>query len=361
MRILHVLPSLSPGGMERLVIQLAADATARGDNVTVAAGAGTWMTRVEQAGARYVKLPATSRNASFAMVAAAARLARCVRQVNPDVVHAHNVRATALARLALAGTASPGVLMPTLHGVAPGDYSAASRILRRTARRVIACSPSVARSLGAAGFPADRIDVITNGAALQPARPARRAALRASLALGEEPLVIGIGRLVKQKDWPVFIAAASRIDGACFAIAGDGPLREELTMLARGSGNRVRFLGLVDDIAALIGLAACVVTTSSWEGLPLTLLEALSLGVPVVATAVDGVADVVPPAAALLVPAGDPGAVSHAVSRVLTESDLAANLRREALAAAPGWGPERMLRMYQKAYQAARTGEPRWA
>ena len=360
MRILHVLPSLSPGGMERLVIQLAAEATARGDDVTVAAGAGTWITRAEQAGARYVKLPATSRSASFAMVAAAARLAQCIRRVKPDVVHAHNVRATALARAALTGAASRGVLVPTLHGVAPGDYPAACRILRRTARRVIACSPSVGRSLGAAGFPADRIDVITNGAALAPAPPERRAALRASLALGEEPLVIGIGRLVKQKDWPVFIAAADRIQEACFAIAGDGPLREELAMLARGSGNRVLFLGVVDDIAALIGLAACVVTTSAWEGLPLTLLEALSLGAPVVATAVDGVTDVVPPAAALLVPAGDPGAVSQAVSRILTDGDLAANLRREALAAAPGWGPAHMLRMYQKAYQAAWTGEPRW-
>ena len=65
--------------------------------------------------------------------------------------------------------------------------------------------------------------------------------------------------------------------------------------LAEASGGRVRFVGLVDDIAALVGLASCVVSTSSWGGLPLTLLEALSLGVPVVATAVDGVTDVVPP------------------------------------------------------------------
>jgi glycosyltransferase involved in cell wall biosynthesis len=185
--------------------------------------------------------------------------------------------------------------------------------------------------------------------------------MRSSLALGEEPVVVGIGRLVKQKNWPVFIAAASRIDGACFAIAGDGPLREELAMLARDCGNRVLFLGVIEDIAALIGLAACVVTTSAWEGLPLTVLEALSLGTPVVATAVDGVIDVVPPTAALLVPADDPGAVSQAVSRILTDGDLAADLRREALAAAPAWGPARMLGMYQKAYEAARTGEPRWA
>ncbi len=135
--------------------------------------------------------------------------------------------------------------------------------------------------------------------------------------------------------------------------------------LAAASGGRVRFVGLIDDVAALLGLACCVVFTSSWEGLPLTLLEALSLGVPAVATAVDGVTDVVPPGAALLVPPGDPQAVAGAVARVLSDDGLAADLRREALAAAPRWGPERMLAEYRQAYRAAaaralpaRAGQP---
>ena len=84
----------------------------------------------------------------------------------------------------------------------------------------------------------------------------RQAALRAALQLGSGPLVVGIGRLVEQKSWPVFIEAADRLEGPSFAVAGDGPLRQELTDLARRSGNRVRFLGVVDDIAALVGLAS---------------------------------------------------------------------------------------------------------
>jgi glycosyltransferase involved in cell wall biosynthesis len=94
--------------------------------------------------------------------------------------------------------------------------------------------------------------------------------------------------------------------------------------------------------------------------LPLTLLEALSLGAPVVATAVDGVTDLVPPAAALLVAPGDPAAVSEAISRVLTDDDLATNLRRNALAAAPSWGLQGMLDRYRNAYRAAVEGKPRW-
>jgi len=366
MRILHVLSSLAPGGMEQMVVQLAADAVAHGDSVTVASGPGEWVDRVRAAGAGYVALPATSRSTSVSMAAATAtavaRLSGCIRELRPQVLHVHNVRAAALARLALTGTRHRAVLVPTLHGIAPGDYVGASRVLRRAARRVIACAPSVGRSLQAAGFPAERIDVITNGAALRPAGLARQAELQAALGLGGAPLVVGIGRLVEQKNWPVFIATAGRLDrAAAFAVAGDGPLRQELEQEARRFGDRVRFLGMIDDIAALVGLAACVVSTSAWEGLPLTLLEALSLGVPVVAPAIDGITDVVPPSAALLVAPGDPAAVSQAISRVLDDASVAADLRRHALAAAPGWGPERMLDRYRGAYRAAWAGEPHWA
>ena len=357
MRILHVLPSLSPGGMERLVIQLAADATGRGDSVVVAAGPGAWAGELARVGAVHVELPATARGTAFSMTAATACLARCMRRMRPHLVHAHNVRATALARLALVGVHHRTVLMTTVHGVAPSEYGAASRVLRLVAGRVIACAPSVARSLETAGFPGSRIDVITNGAALRPASRQRQEDLRASLQLGLAPLVIGIGRLVEQKNWPVFIEAASSLAGPSFAVAGDGQLRAELTALARRSGNRVRFLGVVDDIAALVGLASCVVSTSTWEGLPLTLLEALSLGVPVVATAVDGITDLVPASAALLVAPGDPAAVSAAISRVLADNDLAADLRRNALAAAPSWGPESMLDSYRRAYLTALAGK----
>jgi glycosyltransferase involved in cell wall biosynthesis len=355
-----VLPSLSPGGMERLAVQLAEDATRHGDIVVVASAPGAWMEKVTAAGAEYVALPATSRGALVGMAAAAGRLAQCIRRLRPHVVHSHNVRATALARLALLAAHHRAALVPTVHGLDPSDYIAASRVLSQTARRVIACAPAVARSLQAAGFPGDRIDIITNGAALRPADLKRQANLRQSLALGNAALVVGIGRLVEQKNWPVFIEAASRLKGPSFVVAGEGPLKQQLMGLASRRGSQVRFLGLVDDIPALVGIASCVVSTSDWEGLPLAVLEALSLGAPVVATAVDGITELVPPEAALMVPPGDPAAVSAAVSRILTDDDLAASLRVAALAAAPAWRPERMLSQYRSAYHAAADGKPRW-
>lgn len=360
MKILHVLPGLTPGGMERLVVQLVQDAAAHGDNVVVASGPGAWVEKVTAAGAEHVALPATTRGAAFGMAAATARLAQCVRRLHPRVVHSHNVRATVLARLALAVAHHRAALVPTLHGVSPRDYRMASRVLSCTTGRVIACAPSVSRSLQAAGFPRDRIDVITNGALLRPAGHEREADLRRSLALGQASLVLGIGRLVEQKNWPVFIEAAGHLSGPVFAVAGEGSLKQQLVDLARRHGSPVRFLGAVDDIAALVGLSACVVSTSDWEGLPLALLEALSLGTPVVATAVDGVTDVVPPRAALLVPPGDAAAVSAAVSRILADDGFAARLRQEALAAASAWRPERMLGQYRSAYLAAAAGRTPW-
>jgi glycosyltransferase involved in cell wall biosynthesis len=361
MRILHVLPSLAPGGMERLVIQLTADATVHGDGVVVASAPGAWVGKVVEAGAAHVALPATSRRSPFGLATATALLARCIRQVRPHVVHTHNVRATVLARVAIVLSQHRAVLVPTLHGLAPSDYAGARRILHLTTVRVIACAPSVAHSLEAAGFPGARIDVITNGAALRPAGDQRQADLRVALQLGSAPLVVGIGRLVEQKNWPVFIEAAGRLEGPAFVVAGDGPLRHELTDLARRSGNRVRFVGMVDDIAALMGMASCMVSTSTWEGLPLTLLEALSLGVPVVATAVQGATDLMPPTAALFVPPGDSTAVAEAISKILADDGLAMQLRNNALIAAPRWDTDQMLDRYRNAYNAACADEARWA
>jgi glycosyltransferase involved in cell wall biosynthesis len=220
---------------------------------------------------------------------------------------------------------------------------------------VIACAPAVGRSLLSAGFPARRLEVITNGVAVEPPSEAELAAARRRFAVSRRPLVVGIGRLVTQKAWPTLIEAARWLQDVDVLVAGDGPLRAELEAAAATAGNRVRFVGPVERPAALVGLARCVVATAAWEGLPLALLEALTLGAPVVATAVDGVADVVPPDAAMLVPPGDPVAVAAAVNRVLAEPELAARLSRAARDVSGAWALEEMLARYRARYAACVT------
>ncbi|HEV8650813.1 MAG TPA: glycosyltransferase family 4 protein [Actinomycetes bacterium] len=354
MRLLLVVAAMRPGGAERIVVQLAADAVRRGDAVTVASASGPWVEQVRAAGAQHELVPLDQRSAP-ATLRAAGRLAAVLRRFRPEVVHAQNVRATLAAALALARPGRRAALLTTLHGLAPADYPAAARLLRLAGGTVIACAPAVGRSLLAAGFPAGRLEVITNGAAVEwPSEP-ELAAVRQRFAVGSRPLVVGIGRLVAQKAWPTLVEAARHIRDADVLVAGDGPLRAELEATAAAAGDRVRFVGAVERPAALVGLARCVVSTSAWEGLPLALLEALTLGAPVVATAVDGVADVVPPDAALLVPPGDPAAVAAAVNRVLTEPGLAERLSRAARGASGAWALDTMLARYRERYAACVT------
>lgn len=359
MRLLLVVAAMRHGGAERIVVQLAGDAVRRGDAVTVASAGGPWVEQVRAAGACHALVPLDRRSVP-ATLGAAGRLAVVVRRFRPEVVHAQNVRAAVAAAAALA-LASPGrrpALLTTLHGLAPQDYPAAARLLRLAGSTVIACAPAVGRSLLAAGFPAGRLEVVTNGVAVAPPSDAELGAARRRFAVGSRPLVVGIGRLVAQKAWPTLIEAARQLEDVDVLVAGDGPLRAELEAAAAAAGDRVRFVGPVERPAALVGLACCVVSTAAWEGLPLALLEALTLGAPVVATAVDGVADVVPADAAVLVPPGDPAAVAAAVNRVLAEPALAGRLSRAARAASGAWALDTMLASYRARYAACLTAPP---
>lgn len=354
MRLLLIIAELGYGGAERIVAQLAMDATGRGDQVAVASAGGPLTRQLDRAGIRHHQVALRSRSA-LATLAGAGQLVGVLRGFRPHVVHAHNVRATAAASLARHALHRRPALLTTLHGVAPGDYLAAARTLRLAGGTVIACAPAVGRSLLAAGFPARRLSVVNNGAALEPAPAHEQAALRAWLGITDRPLVVGLGRLVAQKSWATLVEAAMEIRRADIVVAGDGPLRAELEA---AGGGRVRFAGVVENPAALLGLASCVVSTSVWEGLPLGLLEALSLGLPVVATAVDGVRDVVPPESAILVPAGDPAAVAAAVNRVIEEPGLAEQLSRAARQATAAFQPAAMLAGYRVHYAAA---QPSWS
>jgi glycosyltransferase involved in cell wall biosynthesis len=348
-RLLHVIAAMRPGGAERIVVQLAADSVARGDDVVVASSGGAWVPRLEAAGADHVSIPLPGRS-NLNVLRAAGPLLLLLRRFRPHVVHSHNVGVTVAVRLAMLASGVRPALLTTVHGLAPEDYRHGARLLRLAGCRVVACAPSVARSLAAGGFPLDGIEVITNGAALTPAGPDRLDAVRAAFGVGDRPLVVGIGRLVPQKAWWTLIAAARELPGVDVVVAGDGPLRADLEGASQALGGAVRFLGAVEDPAALLGLARCLVSTSTWEGLPLAVLEALSLGVPTVATAVDGVCDVVPADAAVLVPPNDPPAVAAAVRRVLGDSGVAEQLSRRGRLASGGWSPETMLAGYRRTY-----------
>jgi glycosyltransferase involved in cell wall biosynthesis len=179
------------------------------------------------------------------------------------------------------------------------------------------------------------VSVLPNPAPELPLLPSRDV-VRAELGLDGAVLAFA-GRLGPQKALGVALEALAAVPGVTLAIAGDGPDRAELERRARelGLDGRARFLGSVsrEGVLRLFRAADASVLSSSWENFPHTVVEALAVGSPVIATAVGGVPEVVRDGEnGLLVPSGDADALAGAIRRFFADDDL----RRRLAAAAPG-------------------------
>jgi glycosyltransferase involved in cell wall biosynthesis len=195
-----------------------------------------------------------------------------------------------------------------------------------------------ARRMGAADA---RLGQVAAPAVALPARSPDQ--VRADLGAGDRPLVLAVGRLAPQKAYDILLDAAARwrarIPQPLVLIAGEGPQRPLLQARIDADGLPVRLLGHRTDVADLLAAADVVVLTSRWEARALIAQEALQAGRPLVATAVGGVPDLVGDAA-LLVPYGDPDAISQAVSSVLDNPEIAKRLSEVGRAQAVSWADE---------------------
>jgi glycosyltransferase involved in cell wall biosynthesis len=343
----------STGGTARHVRMLAAGCGARGVRVEVfgpaqtdrdfafgGAAPGVGFTGVEIADRP--RLPGDLR--------AIGRLRRLFRAWRPDVVHAHGLRAGALAAIAVAFARTAEdrpALVVTVHNAPPAGgvtgaiYRVLELIVARNADSVLCVSADLEDRLRAAG--ARRV-----GRAVVPAAAPSlagdvsaetRATLRAEF--GADPgqaIVLAVGRLAAQKGFGVLLDAAARWGGIrpapLLVIAGQGPLAAELQARAASLGLTVRFPGHRPDVPALLSAADVFVLPSVWEGQALILQEALRAGVPVVATRVGGNPELTGEDAAILVPPGDARRLAEAVRAVLGDPALAARLRAAAAARA---------------------------
>jgi glycosyltransferase involved in cell wall biosynthesis len=294
-------------------------------------------------GADFRPVEISAGTAPLADARAVAALRRAT--ADADLVHAHGLRAGLVAAAArrLAGSRTPLVL--TLHNALPERGGALRRVLAtaeratvRAADLVLAASADLAanaRRLGAADV---RVAPVAAPPLPPPARD--RAAVRAELGVaGDRPLVVAVGRLHPQKGYDVLLDAAARWDGAAaplVAIAGDGPLHDELAARIRARELPVVLLGRRDDVADLLGAADLCVLPSRWEARSLTAQEALRSGTPLVATRTGGLPELLGDAAEL-VPAGDAAALADAVLHVLSDPARAAALAEAGRRRAAGW------------------------
>jgi glycosyltransferase involved in cell wall biosynthesis len=325
MRVLHVISEMGAGGAETLVAGMVTRGEEYGWVSAVACGGGFRADALAADGFATFPVP-LARRSKAGVLRAAWAVRRAVTRFRPDVVLAHNVGASLVARLALGGRRRP--LLTVFHGVADADYAAAARILRRTSRRVVAVSPATADRLAGAGLP--RPVVIRN--AVFPRPPVfGRAEVRASLGVADRtPVALCLARLEPQKRHDVLLDAWAALEGdAVLWLAGDGSLRADLERRAEALDGRVRFLGTRADVPDLLAAADLTVLTSDWEGLPLAVLESLAAGRPVVATDVGGVGEVLAAGGGSVVPPGDPAATAAALNTLLFDRDA-----RDAAAAA---------------------------
>jgi glycosyltransferase involved in cell wall biosynthesis len=280
-------------------------------------------------GAEHVHVPRSSDP-----VAVAALRTACA---NADLVHAHGLHASFRAVLALSGRRTPLVVTWHSRAWAEGPRAHLLRVLERrvvrTAAVVLGTSSDLvdraretgARDarLGAVGLPGQRRPAVPD-----PLRPK----VLAELGATGRPLLLAVGSLERHRGYDVLLDAARAwrdLDPVpLVVIAGEGPLRPELQRRIEDEDLPVRLVGHRDDVPQLLAAADLALLTSRWESRSVLAQEALYARVPLVATRVGGIPDLVGDAAEL-VPYGDPEALAATVVRLLADPE-----RREELAAA---------------------------
>lgn len=346
MRLLHVIQELETGGAERVVVALVRASRAAGHEVAVAAAPGAF---ARDLGVERYPIPLVRRRLSHLALAAWA-VNRARRAFRPDLLHAHNPAMAGATSVASRRGRRPRALV-TVQGVPDEDYPKSARVLRLAGLPVVACGPGVAAALAEHGLQV-RATIVNSVPPAVP--PADRAALADEWRLPDgQRLIVAVGRLVPQKNHALAIRALPHVPDAVLAIVGGGPLREQLERVADEAGvrGRVVFAGVRSDARAVMGAADAVVLPSRWEGLPLTGLEALAAGTPLVATAVRGIQElVVDGESALVVPPDDARALARALERVLGERDLAERLRRCGREIAAAHSEEAMVAQYHRLY-----------
>ena len=338
-----MIQELGTGGAERILVSAYRGAQAAGHDVFVAAAPGPLGAELDD---EVFPLPLVRRRPTR-LPAAALAIRRAVRRARPDVIHAYNpTMALAAGLVTRRGRRPPGLV--NLQGVAESDWPATVRLVRVSGLAPVACGPGVAAALEEHGLPP--LATVPNAVGPAPA-PADRSALEREWG---SPLLLAVGRLVEQKNHALAIRALAEVPGATLVIAGGGPLLTELEGVAADAGvaGRVVLAGVRTDARALMGAADAVVLPSRWEGLPLTALEALASGTPLVATNVRGLRELlVDGENALLVPE-EPGALAAALRRVLEDPSLAARLseagRRVEGAGSDAALVERFLELYER-------------
>lgn len=345
-RVLHVIDSLDLGGAQTALLNLVkfADGGRFHHEVAAMHGEGFFVEAFRELGVPVHSLSARRWPPEYLW-----RLPALLRRGGFDVVQCHLFGANWIAK-PIAALAGEGAIYH--HDQCNDSFRAGSPVAtlvdawtNQLSTRVLAVSRSVERfAVDVEGIDPERVSYLPNSVDVTefvPPSVEERAAARRQFGLPEDGLVVGgVGRFVFQKNFDLLIEAmapvlAERAD-VTLALFGSGPdeqaLREQAGELGE-DGERVRFLGRVRERRAIYAALDLLVLPSRFEGLPMTVLEAMASGVPVVATAVDGMREVVgeAPGVARLVATGDGEGLREAIGGLLVDAGARGGLAATAL------------------------------
>lgn len=351
MRILFTTDYYHPhllGGVERVVKEIATRIAAAGHEVAVlTCHTSNGLPDQEMIdGVRVVRVPALHLTRliglqSSVSLKAFSLAASLVREFEPHVVNVHSLFFNTSVAGLLAARAARVPCVATVHlgslEFLKAHVKALARMYETTVGRwmlkqcacVIAVSELVARHARALAGSERRIFVVPNGVDKQVFRPRSRASTGTRL--------VYVGRLIQNKGVQYLLRAMPKIlsvhPDASLQLVGDGPMRGYLERMANSLGisHAVAFLGIRDDVPDILAEADVFIRPSLTEGMPLAVLEAMSAGLPVVATPVAGVVELVKHGEnGLLVPPGDPAALADAVTQLLSDPHRRRSMGSEA-------------------------------
>ncbi|MFF1724585.1 glycosyltransferase family 4 protein [Streptomyces sviceus] len=331
-------------GSSAHVRSLTSGLVARGVRVTVCAPAEADRSYdFSGAGAEHVQVPRSSDPTSVAVLRAAC--------ADADLVHAHGLHASFRAVLALSGRRTPLVVTWHDRAYAEGARAHFVRLLERRvvkAASVVLGSTSVlvdrARRTGARDARLAAVALPGPRGVAEPEDPDRlRPKVRAELGAIGRPLLVAVGALERHKGYEMLLDATRAwrlLDPVpLVVVAGEGPLRAVLQGRIEDEGLPVRLLGRRDDISELLTAADLALLPSRWEARSVLAQEALYARVPLVATEVGGIPELVGDAAEL-VPYGDPEALAEAVVRLLGDPERRELLKERGVRQAATWPTE---------------------
>ena len=372
---LHLIHNLKREGAQTMVANLVMSLETTAASATVYAwrDGGAYGEALRRADVSVVERPVSG---WARHIRAAVALRRFVKSRHVDVVHAHMSDSAILSAVTLIGTGVPLIVTHHSNRLLPkaGKVGHAIRraLLIWAARRAVvnvAVTQNVADRLERElGLSKDRIACIANGVAVPPSDRAGEARLARLARWGRPgwPRIVALGRLAQVKRQDLAIRALSHVrrslPAAHLVVAGGGPLMPELARLAERLGLEpcVTFAGSTDDVPGLLRSADLFVSTSSYEGLPVAVLEAMSWGLPVIVTDVPGHNDVVRDGVdGGLAPFEDPIALADRIVRFAeSERDADAMGAAARRRVSDEYSAARMAESYLRLYIAATRLSP---